>query len=176
MEGSVLLAAFIQLPKASQMAQWICLQCGRHGFDPWIRKLATHSCSCLENPLDRGAWQAIVHGWDPDWYNWAWPQWLSKSFDWANFSWYLLICMHISDSNTQAYTAESTLTKKRKRGETQLSCRAIIEAACLSCGNGVAKLLSWELHLAFQVMNHCSELWAPVFYLLLYLLARYVIK
>ena len=40
----------------------------RTGFDPWIRKtpgegncnLLQHSC--LENPTDRGAWQATVHG------------------------------------------------------------------------------------------------------------------
>ena len=24
--------------------------------------MATHSCSCLENPMDRGAWQAAAHG------------------------------------------------------------------------------------------------------------------
>ena len=24
--------------------------------------MANHSYSCLENPMDRGAWQAIVHG------------------------------------------------------------------------------------------------------------------
>ena len=26
------------------------------------KEMATHSCSCLENPMDRGAWQAMVHG------------------------------------------------------------------------------------------------------------------
>ena len=36
-------------------------------FNPWVRKIpwregvATLQCSCLENPTDRGAWQAIVH-------------------------------------------------------------------------------------------------------------------
>ena len=24
--------------------------------------MATHSSTCLENPMDRGAWQVIVHG------------------------------------------------------------------------------------------------------------------
>ena len=40
----------------------------RHGFDPCTRgdpleeEMATHSNnSCLENPMDRGAWQATVH-------------------------------------------------------------------------------------------------------------------
>ena len=45
----------------------IHLQCRRHGFDPWVRKIplekgmATQD-SCLGNPMDRGAWRAIVHG------------------------------------------------------------------------------------------------------------------
>ena len=31
--------------------------------DPLEKEMATHSSySCLENPMDRGAWQAIVHG------------------------------------------------------------------------------------------------------------------
>ena len=38
------------------------------GFDPWIRKIPGEGnsnppqYSCLENPIDREAWQAIVHG------------------------------------------------------------------------------------------------------------------
>ena len=43
-------------------------QCRRHGFDPWVGKIPCRRewppahCSCLENPMDRGAWQAAVHG------------------------------------------------------------------------------------------------------------------
>ena len=46
-------------------------QCRRHmrrGFDPWVRKIPGEGngnplqYSCLGNPMDRGAWQAIVHG------------------------------------------------------------------------------------------------------------------
>ena len=39
----------------------------RHGFDPWIRKIPWRrhgnplQYSYLENPMDRGAWRAIVH-------------------------------------------------------------------------------------------------------------------
>ena len=38
----------------------------RCGFDPWVRKIPLEKgnplqYSCLENPLDRGAWQATVH-------------------------------------------------------------------------------------------------------------------
>ena len=45
-------------------------QCRRHrrqGFDPWIRKIPWSNdnslqYSCLGNSMDRGAWQATVHG------------------------------------------------------------------------------------------------------------------
>ena len=30
--------------------------------DPLEKEMAIHSSTCLENPMDRGAWQAIVHG------------------------------------------------------------------------------------------------------------------
>ena len=30
--------------------------------DPWEEEMATLHYSCLENPTDRGAWWAIVHG------------------------------------------------------------------------------------------------------------------
>ena len=41
-----------------------CLQCGRPGFDPWVGKILWRrkwqpnplQYSCLENPMDRGAW------------------------------------------------------------------------------------------------------------------------
>ena len=39
----------------------------RRGFNPWEGKdplgesVATHSSSCLENPIDRGDWRATVH-------------------------------------------------------------------------------------------------------------------
>ena len=40
-------------------------QCRRHGFDqedPLEEEMATPSVFFLENPVDRGAWQATVHG------------------------------------------------------------------------------------------------------------------
>ena len=49
-------------------------------FDPWIRKIPgvgqgyPLQYSCLENPMDRGAWRATVHGVTKSWI------WLS---DWA---------------------------------------------------------------------------------------------
>ena len=40
----------------------------RLGFDPWVGKIPWREdmanplqCSCLENPMDRGAWWATVH-------------------------------------------------------------------------------------------------------------------
>ena len=44
-----------------------CKRCKTHGFDPWVGKIAwRRACnprqySCLENPMDRGAWQDTVH-------------------------------------------------------------------------------------------------------------------
>ena len=46
-------------------------QCRKHrrcGFDPWVRKIRGEGngtplqYSCLENPMDRGAYRATVHG------------------------------------------------------------------------------------------------------------------
>ena len=47
-----------------------CRRCKRHWFDPWVgkspwkREMATHPGlpTCLESPMDRGAWWATVHG------------------------------------------------------------------------------------------------------------------
>ena len=45
----------------------ICLQCVRPKFDPWVGKIPGEGngnplqYSCLENPMDRGAWWATVH-------------------------------------------------------------------------------------------------------------------
>ena len=45
-----------------------CRRCKRHRFSPWVGKIPRGGngnplqYSCLENPMDRGAWRAIVHG------------------------------------------------------------------------------------------------------------------
>ena len=44
-----------------------CGRCRKHGFDSWVRSSVRGlgsplQYSCLENPMDRGAWQATVHG------------------------------------------------------------------------------------------------------------------
>ena len=46
----------------------ICQQCRRLRLNPWVRKTpgegngTPFQYSCLENPIDRGAWWATVHG------------------------------------------------------------------------------------------------------------------
>ena len=46
----------------------VCLQCRRPGFNFWVRKIPWRrkwhplQDSCLENPMDRGAWWATVLG------------------------------------------------------------------------------------------------------------------
>ena len=50
-----------------QSGKKVCLQCRIPGFDPWVRKLPGEGngnplqYSCLENPMEKGAWQATVH-------------------------------------------------------------------------------------------------------------------
>ena len=54
----------------------------RHTFNPWVGEIpwrrAWHplQCSCLENPMDRGAWWAAVHGVAK---SRTWLKWLSSS-------------------------------------------------------------------------------------------------
>ena len=60
---------------ASPAAQWYRIhpQGRRHGFDPWVGKISWRRAwqptqySCLENPMDRGAWWATVHGVTESW-------------------------------------------------------------------------------------------------------------
>ena len=46
----------------------ICLQCRRPVFNPWLGRSPREGngnplqYSCLENPMDREAWQVTVHG------------------------------------------------------------------------------------------------------------------
>ena len=52
-------------PGGSAVKKEFTYQCRRLEFDPWVRKIRNGNslqCSCLGNSMDRGAWQAIVHG------------------------------------------------------------------------------------------------------------------
>ena len=48
-------------------------RCRRYGFNPWVGKILWRrkwnplQCSCLRNPVDRGTWQATVHGVTKSW-------------------------------------------------------------------------------------------------------------
>ena len=50
-----------------------CRRCKRLGFDYWVRRSPggghgnSLQYSCLENPIDRGAWRAPVHGVAKSW-------------------------------------------------------------------------------------------------------------
>ena len=57
-----------------------CRRQKRCRFNPWVRKIpfmATHSSihSCLKNPIERGAWWAIVHIHKVA-KSWTWLKWL----------------------------------------------------------------------------------------------------
>ena len=57
--------------------RYICLQCGRPGFDPWVGKISWRGTwqplqgSCVENPMDRGAWQLQSIGSQRVGHDWA---------------------------------------------------------------------------------------------------------
>ena len=57
-----------------------CRRCRTCGFDTWVRKITWRrngnplQYSCLENPMNRGAWKTTVHGISKSWTwlsNWA---------------------------------------------------------------------------------------------------------
>ena len=57
---------FLGGTSGKEPACW-CRRCKRCGFDPWVGKIPGGGYgnplqySCLESPMDRGAWLAIVH-------------------------------------------------------------------------------------------------------------------
>ena len=53
------------------------------GRSPWGGHGNPFQYSCLENPMDRGAWQAMVHGAAK---SWAWLNWLSMHCCLANIT------------------------------------------------------------------------------------------
>ena len=58
---------FVRSQLSSAMQKIVLLQgrsCKRHGFNPWVGKIPWRSLwySCLENPMDREAWCATIHG------------------------------------------------------------------------------------------------------------------
>ena len=68
-----------------------CRRQQRYGFNPWVRKIPWRNgnplqYSCLENPMDRGAWWTTVHGVAK---NQIWLKWLSIHTHSKLNSWYL---------------------------------------------------------------------------------------
>ena len=72
----------LELPRwlSGNEPTWQCRRCRRWGFDPWVRKISWRrngnllQYSCLDNPMDRGAWQTTVHEVTKSWTwlsNWA---------------------------------------------------------------------------------------------------------
>jgi len=55
------------LTDSSKESACQCRRCKRCGFNPWVGKIPGEGngnpfqYSCLENPMERGAWQAMVH-------------------------------------------------------------------------------------------------------------------
>ena len=69
----------VGLPWWLRFWERICLPCRRSRFDPWVGKIPWRGNgyplqnSCLENSMDRGAWQATVHG-----VAWVGHSWVTK--------------------------------------------------------------------------------------------------
>ena len=57
-------SAVKNLPAVQETQETRVRSLGRE--DPLEEALASIQCSCLDNPMDRGAWWATVHGWQRD--------------------------------------------------------------------------------------------------------------
>ena len=90
--------------------------------------LEPHEYSCLENPKDRGAWMAIVHGVTK---SWRWLRWLSLHacmsentlfFFPLNFYCYLLGCAGslLQNKNTWLWSVESCSLNMDQIGATSI--------------------------------------------------------
>ena len=81
-----------------------CKRCKTCGFDPWVRKIPWRRAgnplqySCLENPMERGAWRATVH-WVAQ--SQTWLKWLSTHVSHRrlppNVQRWLAVCSHMGN-------------------------------------------------------------------------------
>ena len=74
--------------KQSNTTEWL-----RHTYSIGVGNGNPLQCSCLENPMDRGAWQATVHGITKSWIR------LNKMIPFLNYSWLSVIFYHLTNSN-----------------------------------------------------------------------------
>ena len=137
-----------------------CRRCKRWGFSPWVRKIpwTRHGnpleYSCLEDPMDRGAWWAIV--------NWVTKSWtcLKQLMHMHMYNWFTLLATW--NFHSIVNTLYSNIKKKKKERECTLKhlChpdplnfgKSYLEIVrfCVSC---LLLLLSWSN--AFTVFWPC---------------------
>ena len=110
-------------------------QCRGHGCYPWVRKIpggghgSPLQYPCLENPMDRGAWRATVHGVTK---NQIWLKQLSTlavntsgchehSPTWPQREQWELSILHITES-VSSMSSESAGRKMKSEFESWLHC------------------------------------------------------
>ena len=68
-DGNLKWYGYFGFPSEASGKEPTC-QCRRHQrcrFDPWVRMIPWRRVFLLENAMDRGAWQAAVHGVTKSW-------------------------------------------------------------------------------------------------------------
>ena len=147
--------------------QRIFLQCRRPGLDPWVRKSPGEGngnslqYSCLEYPMDGGAWQATVHGVAKSW---------TQLSNWAHRDTFLLKSKDLPDTNlncpwmhAQLPQSCPTLCDPMDHGPTVSSVHGILQARILEWG---AIFSSWGVF-PTQGSNLCL-LWLLQWWQMLY--------
>ena len=94
---------------------YLCRRHKRHGFDPWVGKMSWRKAwqptqySCLENPMDRGAWWAIVHRVAK---SWTWHNWLSMH---THTHTHIRICIYVHTHIINSLSVYTHAHRERKR-------------------------------------------------------------
>ena len=141
------------------------LQCRsrrRCKIDPWVGKIPwrrTRQCFCLENPMDRGTWQAIV-------------QRVTKSWTWLN-----QLSMHagmIRDRDEEIHKVRAGRVKSARTSVfVEWGCVTLLVCGCVlqpgSFPNPILLGFLWKLPYismsdkwASDVTQSCLTLWDPM--------------